>query len=106
MLLAGADNPRYTRASAGLTTLAEAASVRCATTANAIDQWNHAILSHLTVDSPRARDPRRVDADDRGHEHAQHVLAVLAEESPNTDSIALLNLNGTSAEQQPRRPRH
>jgi hypothetical protein len=34
------------------------------------------------------------------------VLAVLAEESPNTDSIALLNLNGTSAEQQPRRPRH
>src|SRR5580704_11863918 len=97
LLAAGLTTLAYTKASTGLTTLAEAALGSDAQlTANAIDQWNDRLLSDLTIE---ARQPAMIDASNvvaggASTSTAQQVLSALAQGSPNTDSIALLSLNG------------
>src|SRR5450631_2162042 len=97
LLAAGLTTLAYTKASAGLTTLAEAGLGSDAQlTADAIDEWNREMLSHLAVE---ARQPAIIGAVLAGADGVtmstgQQVLAALAQGSADTDSIGLLSLNG------------
>lgn len=97
LLAAGLTTLAYTKASAGLTTLAESGMGSDAQlTADAIDQWNDRLLNDLAIE---ARQPAILSvladgADDSAASAGKAVLLALAQGSPNTDSIALLTLNG------------
>jgi C4-dicarboxylate-specific signal transduction histidine kinase len=96
----------YTKASAGLTALAEAGLGSDAQlTADAIDRWNSHLLSNLTIEAQQpalrlllqgggATATATATASATATRNAQQTLSALALGSPNTDSIGLLNLSG------------